>query len=88
MEHIAKRLDSLARFELLKMKRDERPADLMQPGRFNKNTILLAKGEPRVLDNFAPPNWWTYYVEELPKWYDMIVKQLQAGQPISNIKMD
>jgi hypothetical protein len=89
MTHISKRLDSLARFELLKLGGDKQPAALMEPARFRANTVFANAQMhwDRANDDFTPPYWWTYYDKELSKWYDMIYGQLQTGKDFKHIKM-
>ena len=69
MTHISRRLDSLARFELLKLKEDKQPAALMELARFHANTVFANAQMhlDRTNDDFTPPKWWTYYDKELSK---------------------
>lgn len=88
MKHLSSRLDMLARSELLKLGRDERPA-LLMGGRFLKNAVWDHSGDrmDASQDHFTPPAWWTYYDDELPLWYDMIERKVKARQPLELIRV-
>jgi hypothetical protein len=70
--NLGKRLDELARFELLKLKSELQPENIMT--RINQNRAGMDRG----LENWKYPSSWIFYDNQLPAWYQSKEHKLLA----------